>query len=237
VAEDVALVSLSHVAYRSGALAPMSEIDDLAHAAGALTLWDLSHTVGSVLPDLSRSDLAVGCSYKYLNGGPGAPAWLYVRRDLQSQLSNPVPGWFGHVDQFAMDSPYEPHPGVARFLTGTPGLLGLVAVQEGVRTLGIAGIRALQRKGTLLTELLIELVDTELAGLGVTVASPRDGARRGSHVTLQHPRARELTTSLAARKVVVDYREPERMRWGTVPAYTRFVDVHDAVLRFRALLT
>jgi kynureninase len=231
--EDVALVSLSHVAYRSGALAPLREIDDLAHAVGALTLWDLSHTVGSVMPDLTASDLAVGCSYKYLNGGPGAPAWLYVRRDLQAELHNPVPGWFGHVDQFAMDSPYEPHPGVARFLTGTPGLLGLVAVQEGVRVLEKAGVPALQAKGALLTDFLLRLVEGVEQ---VRVATPLEATRRGSHVTLHHPRARQLTEALAARKVVVDYREPDRMRWGTVPAYTRFVDVYDAVQRLRELL-
>lgn len=235
---DVALVSLSHTAYRSGALAPVAEIDRLAHEAGALTLWDLSHSVGSVPVDLSTADLAVGCTYKYVNGGPGAPAFLWVRPGLAEELRNPVPGWFGSASQFAMDAAYTPAPGVRRFLTGTPPVSGLVAVEEGVRLLADAGLSRLRAKSVALTSYLVELADAWLADHGVRVASPRDPVRRGGHVVLEHPEAWQLAQELRARKVLPDFREPDRIRLGPAPLYTRFVDVHDAMAELRdALVT
>ena len=236
VDHDVALVSLSHTAYRSGALAPIGEIDEIAHHAGALTLWDLSHSVGAVPVDLSRSDLAVGCSYKYLNGGPGAPAWLYVRRDLQTYLHNPIAGWFSQHDQFAMDNPYEPRMDIGRFLTGTPPIPGIVCVDEGVRVLADAGIDKLRAKGIALTEYLCELSEEWLSEYGVRVASPRDPDRRGSHVVLEHPEAWQLSQALIAADVIPDYREPNRLRLGPAPAYSRFVDVHEGMRRLRDIL-
>jgi kynureninase len=233
---DVALVSLSHTAYRSGALAPVAEIDRLAHEAGALTLWDLSHTVGSVPVDLSTADMAVGCTYKYVNGGPGAPAFLWVRPGLAEELSNPVPGWFGSASQFAMDAAYRPAPGVRRFLTGTPPVSGLVAVEEGVRLLADAGLSRLRAKSVALTSYLVDLADAWLADHGVRVASPRDPARRGGHVVLEHPEAWQLAQELRARKVLPDFREPDRIRLGPAPLYTRFVDVHDAMAELRDTL-
>ncbi|MCW2779430.1 MAG: kynureninase [Frankiales bacterium] len=234
VRDDVGLVSLSHTAYRSGALAPVAEVDALAHAVGALTLWDLSHSVGAVPVDLSTADLAVGCTYKYVNAGPGAPAWLWVRSGLE--LDNPVQGWFGAADPFAMDAPYAPAAGAQRFLTGTPPVGGLLAVQEGVRLLAEAGLPRLRTKGQALTSYLVELADAWLAPHDVRVASPRDADARGSHVVLEHPRAWQLVQELVARGVVPDYRVPDRVRFGPAPLYTRFVDVHDALAITRDVL-
>ena len=186
-----ALVSLSHVAYRSGALADMAEITGIAHDAGALVLWDLCHSAGSVPVELDTSgaDLAVGCTYKYLNAGPGAPAFLYVSRRLQTALRQPIQGWFGQRAQFEMGPSYDPVPGIGRFLTGTPDIAGTAAVEEGVRLLAEAGIGRLRDKGMRLTEYLIALADDWLAPLGCVLASPRDAVSRGSHVCLRHPDA------------------------------------------------
>ncbi len=235
---DTALVCLSHVAYRSGALADMAAITRLAHDAGALVLWDLCHSAGSVPVDLDRcgADLAVGCTYKYLNAGPGAPAFLYVRRDLQEQLTQPIQGWFGQQDQFTMGPRYEPAPGIGRFTTGTPNIPGTVAVQEGTRLLAEAGIHALRDKGIRLTSYLIELADAWLAPLGCVVASPRDPGRRGSHVTLRHPEAGQISQALIRAGVIGDFRTPDRLRLGPAPVTTRFTDVWDALDTLRTIL-
>ncbi len=231
IGPDTALVCLSHVAYRSGALADMAAITRLAHDAGALVLWDLCHSAGSVPVDLDGcgADLAVGCTYKYLNAGPGAPAFLYVRRDLQDQLTQPIQGWFGQQDQFTMGPRYEPAPGIGRFTTGTPNIPGTVAVQEGTRLLAEAGIQALRAKGIALTSYLIELADAWLAPLGCGLASPRDPARRGSHVTLRHPEAGRISQALIRAGVIGDFRAPDRLRLGPAPVTTRFTDVWDAL--------
>jgi kynureninase len=229
--ERAALVSLSHVAYRSGALADMAKITGIVHDAGALALWDLCHSVGAVPVELdaSEADLAVGCTYKYLNAGPGAPAFLYVRRDLQERLRQPVWGWFGQRDQFEMGPGYNPAPGISRFLTGTPDVIGTVAVQEGARLLAKAGIGRLRAKAVALTGYLITLADAWLAPYGVTVASPRQDARRGAHVTLAHPQAWQISQALIRERVIGDYRTPDRLRLGPAPLYTRFADVWDAL--------
>jgi kynureninase len=236
--ERVAVVVLSHVAYRSGALADMAAMTRLAHDAGALMLWDLSHSVGSVPVALgaARADLAVGCTYKYLNGGPGAPAFLYVRRDLQDRLRSPIQGWFGQRDQFAMGPVYEPAEGIERFGVGTPPVLGMAAVEVGAGLVAEAGVDRLATKGRALTDLAIALGDAWLAPHGVALASPRDGARRGAHVTFAHPHAWQLTQALVDAGVVPDYRTPHRVRLGPAPLYTRFVDVWDAMERFRSVL-
>lgn len=232
---DVALVLLSHVAYRSGAVADMATISALAHDAGALVLWDLSHAAGSVPVHLddAGADLAVGCTYKYLCGGPGAPAFLYVRRDLQQHVRNPIQGWFGQRDQFAMGQAYDPVVGIGQFQVGTPPVLQLVAVQQGVELLAAAGIDALRAKGMAMTSYLIDLADEWLAPLGFAVASPRDPARRGSHVSLHHPQAWQLTQALIERGVVPDYRTPDRVRLGPAPLSTRYVDVWDGLAALR----
>jgi kynureninase len=235
--DRVALVSLSHVAYRSGALADMAAISAQVHDAGALILWDLCHAIGAVPVSLDESgaDLAIGCTYKYLNAGPGAPAFLYARRGLQERLRQPVWGWFGQADQFAMGPGYEPAEGISRFLTGTPNIIGTVAVQEGTQLLAEAGMDRLRAKSTALTSLAIALADEWLAPLGFAVATPRDPARRGAHVTLAHQDAHQISQALIREGVVGDYRTPGRLRLGPVPIATRFTDVWDAMAVLRRL--
>lgn len=229
---DVAVVSLSLVGYRTGALLDLAGTTAAAHAGGAVVLWDLSHAAGAVPIDLQRAgvDLAVGCTYKYLNGGPGAPAFLYVRSDLQARLTQPIRGWFGAADQFVMGPAYTPAPGIDRFAVGTPPVLGLVAVDEGVALLAEAGIERLRRKSLAATDLLIALADDA----GLDVATPRDHARRGSHVAVRHPEAWRLCRALVEELgVVPDFREPDLIRFGVTPINTRFVDVWDAMHRLR----
>ena len=239
VLDGAAVLCLSHVAYRSAALADMAALTRLAHDHGALALWDLSHAAGSVPVDLTGTgaDLAVGCTYKYLDGGPGAPAFAYVRRELQATLRQPIWGWFGRRDQFAMGPGYAPVDGIASWLTGTPAVLGLVCVEEGVGLLAEAGIDRLRAKGMALTSLAVDLADAWLAPQGYTVASPRDPGRRGSHVTLAHPDAERIVADAIARaKVVADFRAPDRIRLGPAPLASRFVDVWDALDRLARLI-
>jgi kynureninase len=234
-----ALVSLSHVDYRSGALADMAAINAVARRAGALTLWDLCHSAGAVPVELdaSRTDLAVGCTYKYLNAGPGAPAFLYVRREHQARLRQPIWGWFGQRGQFEMGQGYDPLPDVSRFLVGTPFVPGIALVEEGAALLAEAGIQRLRAKGVALTELVVELHDAWLAPLGFSLASPRDPAVRGAHVSLAHPDAYRISRALVEKAgVVPDFRPPDRIRLGPAPISTRFVDVWDAMDRLRRLV-
>jgi len=235
---EVALVTLTHVNYRSAAIADLAGITAVAHDAGALVVWDLSHTAGSVEVDLDGAgvDLAVGCTYKYLNGGPGAPAWLYVRRALQGELRNPIQGWFGQRDLFEMAQGYDPAPGIVAWLTGTPGILALAAVEEGVRLVAEAGIPRIRAKGIALTEFAIELVDARLAGRGASVGSPRDPARRGAHVAVRHPDARRLTRELIAQGVIPDFRAPDSIRLGLSPLTTSFTDVARGLATLESLL-
>jgi kynureninase len=237
--DGAALLCLSHVAYRSGALADMAGLTRLAHEHGALALWDLSHSVGAVPVDLTGAgaDLAVGCTYKYLNGGPGAPAFSYVRRDRQPELHQPVWGWFGRRDKFAMGPGYDPADGIDAWLSGTPAVLGLVCVEEGVGLLAEAGIDRLRAKGMALTSLIVDLADAWLAPLGFTVGSPRPAERRGSHVALAHPDGGRIARALRERAgVVPDFRAPDRIRLGPAPVASRFVDVWDALDRLRRLV-
>jgi len=236
---DVALVTLSHVNYRSAAIADLAAITTLAHDAGALVLWDLSHSAGAIPVELAAGgvDLAVGCTYKYLNGGPGAPAYLYVRADLQSELRNPIQGWFGQADQFEMGQGFRPRPGIAGWLTGTPGILGLVAAEEGIRLSAEAGIARIRAKGVALTEYAIALHDARLAPLGFELGSPRDPDRRGAHVSIRRPDARELTRRMIAAGIVPDFRAPDSIRLGLSPLTTRFDEVHRAIGRIAELAT
>jgi kynureninase len=236
--DEVAVVSLSHVAYRSGALLDMPLVTERVHAAGALMLWDLAHSAGSVPVPLTSSgaDLAVGCTYKYLNAGPGAPAYLYVRRELQDRLQQPLWGWFGHGDQFTMGPHYEPAPGIDQFLVGSPAILQLHSVSEGARLVAEAGIEAVRAKGIALTEYFLTLADTWLAPRGFTLASPREAARRGAHLCLHHPKAWRFTQALIQdANVVPDYRSPERIRFGLAPLTTSFVMVWEALDRLRRI--
>jgi kynureninase len=235
--DDVALVSLSHVAYRSGALADMARITELVHESGAFMLWDLCHSIGSVPIELDASgaDFAIGCTYKYVNAGPGSPAILYVRGELQNRLRQPIWGWFGQRDQFAMGPVYDPVDGIERFSTGTPQIIGVVSVQEGTKLLAEAGMQRLRSKSTALTSYLIHLFDEWLAPLGFRLATPRADARRGGHVTLAHPHAKQINAALIASGIIGDYRAPDRIRLAPVPITTRFTDVWDALDRLRTL--
>ncbi len=238
VGEQTALVTFSHVSYRSARIAEMAGINGIAHEGGALTLWDLSHSAGSVPVALDRdgADLAVGCTYKYLNGGPGAPAYMYVRRELQAELRQPIWGWLGRRDPFEMAPGYEAAEGMRAFLSGTPPVLALAAVEEGIEPVAEAGIERIRAKGIALTELAIALADARLEPLGVSVASPREAEHRGAHVGLAHPAARELCAALIERGVIVDFRRPDVIRFGLSPLTTRFVDVWDGVDALRELL-
>ncbi len=235
---DTALVTFSHVSYRSAHIADMSAITDQVHDAGALMLWDLSHSAGSVplALDADGADLAVGCTYKYLNGGPGAPAYMYARAELQDQLRQPIWGWLGRRDPFEMEQGYAAAGGVRALLSGTPPVLSLAGVDEGVKLVAEAGIGAIRAKGIALTELAIALSDGVLAPLGVRVASPRDSARRGAHVALAHPDAKRLCAGLIERGVIPDFRRPDVIRFGLSPLTTRFVDVWDGVDTLRSLI-
>jgi len=236
--DRVCLVSLSHVAYRSGALADMTRLTELVHQAGALVLWDLCHSVGA-LPvelDASGADLAVGCTYKYVNAGPGAPAFLYVREDLQSLLRQPIWGWFSQHDQFAMGPRYDPAPGIDAFLTGTPNIIGAVAVEEGARLIGEAGLEALRAKSIEQTSYLIALADEWLLPLGFAIASPREPERRGGHVTLRHDDAWPISQALIGVGVVGDYRTPDRLRLCPIPLSTSFSEIFDALDRLREIM-
>jgi kynureninase len=231
VGPDTALVTFSHVSYRTAQIVDMPAVNGLVDDAGALMLWDLSHSAGSVPVSLDgdRAPLAVGCTYKYLNGGPGAPAYMYVSRELQSELRQPIWGWLGRRDPFEMGPGYEVSAGMQGFLSGTPPILSLVAVDEGVRLIAEAGIEAIRAKGIALTEYAVTLVDAVLARHGVRVASPREAARRGAHVALAHPDARELCAELIDHGVIPDFRRPDVIRFGLSPLTTRFVDVWDGV--------
>ncbi len=236
---DTALVCLSHVNFRSGARLDLAAITETAHRHDALVLWDLCHSAGAVPVGLdeANADLAVGCTYKYLNGGPGAPAFAYVRHDLQVQLRQPVWGWFGQQDQFAMGPSYDPKAGMERFLAGTPPVLGLLAVDAAVGTVESAGIPALWAKSQQLTAMLVDLVKDQLEPLGATLASPTDPERRGAHISVAHPRAWPWCKALIDRRMVIgDFRPPDVIRLGPAPLYTRFVDVFDAVQKMAEVL-
>ncbi|MBE8475518.1 kynureninase [Streptomyces justiciae] len=236
---DVALVVLSLVSYRSGALLDMAQVNELARAVGARVLWDVSHAAGAVPVDLADTgaELAVGCTYKYLNGGPGSPAFLYVRRELQSRLRQPVWGWYGQRGQFEMGPDYDPVPGIERFLVSTPPLVSLAAIDPALALVEEAGTARIRAKGLRLGRLADDLADAWLTPLGFRPASPRPPQRRGSHLSLYHPDAWRICQALAAdAKVVCDYRVPDRLRIGLSPLVTRFTDVWDALARIRDLV-
>lgn len=239
ITEDTALVSLSHVAYRSGFLHDLEAVTARAHAKGALVLWDVSHSVGALPIDLEASgaDLAVGCTYKYLNGGPGAPAFLYVRRALQETLHNPIPGWFSRHEPFSFREGYEPARDLSRFLVGTPPILSLVAAEAGVDLALEAGIKPAREKTVVLGEFLVRLWEELLEARGVTLGSPRESARRGAHVSFAHPEGLAVDRALIGEmNVIPDFRPPDVIRFGLSPLTTRFRDVVEGVERFRRVL-
>jgi kynureninase len=237
--ENTALVCLSHVSYKSAFILDLAEITRVAHSAGALTIWDLCHSVGAVPLSLDDDgvDLAVGCTYKYLNGGPGAPAFLYVRSEHQRELRQPIWGWLGRSEPFEMAQGYEPGEGIAAMRSGTPPVLSLVGVEAGVELVIEAGIEAIRAKGIALTQYVIDLADGLLSQLGVEVGSPRDAGRRGAHVALVHPHARQLSARLIHGGVIVDFRAPDVIRIGLSPLTTSFTEAWRGIERLRELLS
>lgn len=223
IGDDTALLLLTHVHYKTAARFDMAAWTGRAHAAGALVLWDLSHSAGAVPVDLggAGADLAVGCGYKYLNGGPGAPAFFYVVRRWQATLGNPLSGWMGHEAPFAMEDRYRPAPGIRRWLAGTPPVIGMAALEAGVDLLLEADMAAITAKSIGLFDAMAAIGDA----LGLDCVSPRDAAARGSHISFRHPQAYQLCQALIAEGVIGDFRDPDILRLGLTPLYLRFEDV------------
>lgn len=234
--DRVGVACLSQVDFRTGALWDAAATTARVRDAGALMLWDLCHSAGALDVDLDgwRADLAVGCGYKYLNGGPGAPSFAFVAARHHGGLRTPLPGWHGHADPFAMTPEYRPAPGTGQLANGTPPMLSLLALESALSTLDGVSPAALRAKGTRLTSLFVDLVGQLRPEL--ELVSPRDAARRGSQVSLRHPRAYPLVQALIERGVIGDFRAPDVARFGFAPAYTRFVDVWDAVEVIRSVL-
>jgi kynureninase len=238
IGPQTALVVLSDVAYRSGYLSDVPTITALAHDHGALVLWDVCHSAG-VIPqqfDDWRVDLAVGCTYKYLNGGPGSPAFGYVRADLHDRLRQPIQGWMGSAEPFAMGEHYSPSDGIRRFLSGTPSILGMLAMQDMLALIDRAGLDAIRAKSIALTEFAIQVSDQVLEPLRVGIGSPRDPSRRGSHVTLEHPEFGVAIARLWELGVIPDFRPPDGLRIGLSPLSTSFAEVYRGLLAVREVL-
>ncbi len=236
---DTALVTLSLTTFKSSYTYDMAKITAQAHAAGALVLWDLSHAAGAVPLNLTaaNADLAVGCTYKYLGGGPGAPAYLYVRRELQDQLHNLLSGWMGQDNPFAFDLQYAGAPGLRRFLTGTPSVLSMAAIEPGIDLLLEAGMERLRAKIVRQTEYLIKLYESHLAPLGFALKSPRQAARRGAHVTFGHPEALRISEALKQEmNVIPDFRRPDNLRFAVAGLYTSYCELFEAVMRLRRVV-
>lgn len=235
--EDVALVLLSHVDYRTGAARDMAAVTELVQAAGALMVWDLCHSAGALPVRVGEADFAVGCTYKYLNGGPGAPAYLYVAPRHQEAVHNVLSGWHGHAAPFDFEPHYRPAPGVRRFATGSPPILSYAALNASLDIWERVDLDEVRAKSVALTSLFIDLLDDLVdPALGLALATPRDPERRGSQVSYLHPQGYPVVRALADRGVVGDYREPDFVRFGFAPLYLRHVDVHDAATALAEVL-
>ena len=236
VGPNTALTLFSSVAYRSGYLAEIAEVTAVVHDAGALAVWDLSHSVGVVPTPLDALgvDLAIGCGYKYLCGGPGAPAFVYVRRELQDELQQPIHGWLGSRAAFEMGQGYEPAEGMRSFLSGTPPVVGMLAMQDMIELIDSVGLPAVRAKSIALTEFATALVDEQLPE--ATLSGPREPSRRGGHITIDHPRFKDVMPQLWARGVIPDFRYPDGLRLGMSPLSTSFEEVELGVAAIRELL-
>lgn len=237
--DKTALVTFSHVAFKSGFIYPVREIVEAAHAVGALVLIDLSHSVGALPIYLSDwgVDLAIGCTYKHVNGGPGSPAFLYVREDLQEKLLSPIWGWFGQQSAFDFGLEYAPREGIHRFLAGTPPILSLLAIEPALELIEEAGIDTIRKKSVLQTSYLVYLIDSLLAPLGFTLGSPRLPEDRGAHVSLQHPKGYQIAQVLIEEmSVLPDFRAPDNIRLGPAPLYTSFLEIWETVNRVKKLV-
>jgi kynureninase len=240
---NTALLTLSHVVFKSAYMYDMQKINQLAHQKGSLVLWDLSHSAGAVEINLNESgaDLAVGCTYKYLNGGPGAPAFLYVRKDLQAKLMNPIWGWFSHQKPFNFTLNYEAKADIQRFAAGTPSVLSLAAIASGIDITLEAGMKNLREKSVAQTNYLIELVENLLTPFGFTIASPTNSKERGSHVSIQHPEGyrinRAMIEPIAGTPVIIpDFRPPNNIRLGIAPLYNTFEEIFQTIIRIKTIV-
>ncbi|HEY0043309.1 MAG TPA: kynureninase [Allosphingosinicella sp.] len=238
IGADTNLLLLTHVHFKAGFRFDMGEVTARAKAAGAVTLWDLSHSAGAVPLHLNRdgAELAVGCGYKYLNGGPGAPAFLYVAEHLQERLVSPLRGWMGHAAPFAFTDDYQPAPGISRFLAGTPPILALAALESGVASFDGVEMEQVWAKSVALFDLFADLAEERCARHDLTCISPRDPGQRGSHISFRHPHAFELCQALIADGVIGDFRAPDVVRFGITPLYLGFEDIYTAVERLRDIL-
>jgi kynureninase len=243
VNHNTALLTLSHVAYKSSYLYDMEHITELAHQHDALVLWDLSHSVGAVPVNLNRDkvDLAVGCTYKYLNGGPGSPAFLFVRRELQEQLENPIQGWFGEQNPFDFHLNYRESEGIRKFLAGTPPVISLSGLEPALDMIIEAGMEAIRQKSVAQSEYLLSLVRQYLSGMGVRIGSPEIAEKRGSHISLKHTEAYRICSALADPGlgdgvVIPDFREPDNIRLGITPLYTSYEDIFRAMMQMKEII-
>ncbi|MEI5999550.1 kynureninase [Paraburkholderia bengalensis] len=237
--DDVAVAMITHVNYRTGYMHDMAALTQLIHRAGALALWDLAHSAGAVPVDLNGvgADCAVGCTYKYLNGGPGSPAFVWVPHRHQGEFEQPLSGWWGHRAPFAMEPTYAADDGIGRFLCGTQPMVSMALVECGLDVFLQTDMQAVRKKSLALTDLFIELVETRCKEFPLKLVTPRAHAQRGSHASFEHPHGYEVMQALIARGVIGDYREPHVLRFGFTPLYTRYVDVWDAVEHLRDVLT
>ena len=240
--ENTALIVLSLVAFKSSFLYNALGVNRMAHKKGALLLWDLSHATGAVEVELNKTDadLAVGCTYKYLNGGPGSPAYLYVRKDLQEKISNPIQGWFGEHNPFLFDLNYRPANGIKKFLTGTPPILSLLAIEPGIDMLLQAGIQKIAEKSRRQTSYFISLLQS-LVPFGFTAGYPQEPESRGSHVSLKHPEGYRITRALinpgkSTPRIIPDFREPDNIRFGITPLYTTYTELWQTIQRLREIV-
>jgi len=236
--EDVALLVLTHVHYKTGAVHDMASLTGRAHEVGALALWDLSHSAGALAVDLNGAgaDLAVGCGYKFLNGGPGAPAFLYVARRWQDRITTPLSGWMGHAAPFDFRDDYQPAAGMARTLCGTPPVLALSALDSALSVFEGVAMADLRIKSMALGDLFLDLVEARLSDAGFKIVCPRDARARGSQVSLAHPEGYAIIQALIERDVVGDFRAPDILRFGLTPLYVGFADIWDAVDRMAAVM-
>jgi kynureninase len=238
IRDDTALAMITHVNYRTGYMHDMAAVTDMIHRAGALAVWDLAHSAGAVPVDLNgvHADYAVGCTYKYLNGGPGSPGFIWIPKRHQNAFSQPLSGWWGHRKPFEMDPVYRPDVGIGRFLCGTQPVVSMALVECGLDVFLRTDMHALRRKSLALGDLFIALVETRCREFPLTLVTPRNHAQRGSQASFEHPHGYEVMQALIARGVIGDYREPRVLRFGFTPLYMRYADVWDAVEILRDVL-
>lgn len=241
--KNTAFLTLSHVVFKSAFMHNMKKINELAHQKNTFVIWDLSHSAGAVAVNLNESnaDMAVGCTYKYLNGGPGAPAFLYVRKDLQEKLHNPISAWFSHQKPFDFDLNYAPKNNIQRFSTGTPSILSLAATEAGIDLINEAGIENLREKSILQSSFLVELIQKFLLPIGFTIASPLDVNQRGSHISIQHQEGYRINRAMIepieeAKSIIPDFRPPNNIRLGIAPLYNTFSELYETVLRIKQIV-